>query len=156
MNIRIYPAKWRRLLSILLTIAAVVGILVFGESFVSSAAQSMEEPESKEKDVSITNEGFVPEVLAAKIGATITWTNNSSETVFLIGGLDQKVYLPMVFREQLSSTLQNKGQGIHNPLLVAGNSEQASWNSPPIAPAESFSRTYNVVGQFTIFPQNRD
>jgi CSLREA domain-containing protein len=100
-------------------------------------------------DVFITDEGIFPPVLTVPPGATIQWTNQTSQTQRLEGSRTSSsttVYLPLIFKG--SDTQSNSPTGDKTPATTNFTNQEINWQSGEILPGDSFSRVFDWSGEY--------
>jgi CSLREA domain-containing protein len=100
-------------------------------------------------DVFITDEGIFPPVLVVPPGATIQWTNHTSQTQHLQGSRlssPTAIYLPLIFKD--SATPSSGPSGAPPPVPNNFTGQEANWQSGEILPGDSFSRVFDWSGDY--------
>ncbi|MCB0020062.1 MAG: DUF11 domain-containing protein, partial [Anaerolineales bacterium] len=130
----------RRLAFPLLAILLCGAMLVSVWSVLSAPIQLDDTIPDSIVHVAITSQGFDPEIITTTIGTTIIWTNQTTETVTLIGGNQFPIFLPIV----------KAGQNTGQPGNVAfpEMDTMGNWNSGPIDPGETYSRAFTAADQY--------
>ncbi|MBE7550870.1 MAG: tandem-95 repeat protein [Anaerolineales bacterium] len=100
-------------------------------------------------DVFITDEGIFPPVLAVPPGATIQWTNQTSQTQRLASSALSSptiVYLPLIFKGSDTQSGSSAGEPPAVSNKIAGS--ETNWQSGEILPGDSFSRVFDWAGEY--------
>jgi len=74
------------LITRLFVIFVFTGIVWGGGRLLISTAAPAIQPTNTPVYISITNQGFVPGVVTATLGAEVVWTNNTVQTAEVVGG----------------------------------------------------------------------
>ena len=95
--------------------------------------------------VNITDTGFDPTQVMILPGETVEWINQTSQVQRILGGVQYRIYLPLVLRNQSGTILSSRTDS------VSASPQSTDWTSGDIAPGESFTHTFTTAGQYPYY-----
>ncbi|MDY7075792.1 MAG: hypothetical protein SXV54_02600 [Chloroflexota bacterium] len=98
--------------------------------------------------VSITENGFDPVMVTITVGTTVVWTNQTQETVHLVGGEPYRIYLPLV----LLNAGTTRAVAASSPRVATAVTQQRDdWVDEDIVPGQSYTHTFIMSSDYPYF-----
>ena len=142
--------KKRRYLVVVTVGGASVGLILFLLLMTMNAPVQIVTAASS-NTVAITENGFNPSVLTVEVGTTVVWTNQTQETVHLRSGEPYRIYLPLVLRNIGGVKITVASSKV---VPVPVTRYQNNWVDDDLAPGQSCTYTFTVVGDYPLFLTN--
>jgi PKD repeat protein len=106
---------------------------------------------SSQVTVTITTDGFQPEVISVTTATQVRWYNDTSFTHTLKGGETHQVFLPIVLRGAGGNNVSTVGKGIPGSQTTALHVKSSASFSAILPPGGTFTHTFTLTGDYHYF-----
>jgi plastocyanin len=101
--------------------------------------------------VSITETAFDPDIVTITVGNAVEWTNRTSAIQQIVAEPDYLVFLPLLVRNLTYAAVTTSDPDIGETAAKAPSVRASDWGSGPLAPGETFSHTFTIVGNYPYY-----